>query len=241
MYGDFDIHVDLTQFRRDMSAIEREQMPFATRLALNETAKEVVEDFRSEMVRAFDRPTPWTLNAFHVKWATKTNQVATVQRKTPQRGRHYLEVQSAGGVRPQTALEKLVASRLKYGGIVRTIAPAGGARLNTYGNWSPAQRNQVLSAIKAQRDARSNTTKRSQKRAKSRSQFFVPKPGSKLSSGVFERRGKRGKLKKIVHISGSSSSYRQRVQFEKVAVRRVSMSFEKNFATAFARAMATAR
>ena len=193
------------------------------------------------MSDAFDSPTPWTLNAFFVQRASKRNLVARVRRKTPQRGRHYLETQSTGGARPQTGFEKLLSSRLKYGGIIRTVTPAKGARLNKYGNMSPGQRNQILSGVKAQRDSTANTTKESRQRNKRRAGYFVPRPGSKLSPGVYKRSPAGKKISKVLHFSDGSADYRKRFDFENSAQTVVRRKFSQNFARAMKRAIATAR
>lgn len=160
----FKIEANFRQIERMLSDMQDKQIPFAMMLAVNDTAKDAHEEIQREMKTAFRNPTPWTQRAFFVKRATKTNPVAVIRRKDAPRGRHYLGVQARGGPRPQTGLERLVSSRLKYSGIVRTITPAKGARLNKYGNMSPGQRNQILSAIKSQRDPTTNTTVRSARR-----------------------------------------------------------------------------
>lgn len=223
-----------------LNRVEKSQVSFALSVAINDTAKEAVEDIKTEMKSVFDTPVRWTLNAFFVKRGTKRKPVAVIRRKDAQRGRHYLEVQSKGGARPQTGLEKGLGSRLAYAGIVRTVTPTSKARKTKAGNWSPAQRNQVLSGIKAQRDPTANTTKASKKRNKSRAGYFVPRPGSKLSPGVYQRKSRK-KIVKILHFSDGSANYKKRLDIAKVTRTTVERRFDQNFRAALKRAVSTAR
>jgi hypothetical protein len=240
--GMFSIKADIDAAERLLSDIGRKQLPFAMAMALNDTAASALKDVQLEINRAFVRPTRWTKNAFYVRRASKKRLSATIERKTPQSGKHYLEVQVKGGRRPQTGLEKLLVSRLKYDGIVGAVTPAKGARLNSFGNWSPAQRNQALSAVKAQRDATANTTKRSAARNKSRKGYFVPRPGSKLSPGIYARTGRNGRnVTKIVNILDAMPRYSKRFRFYEVANRSARIVFVRHFSRRLKQAMATAK
>lgn len=234
------IEMDAAHIDRAMSDLVEKQMPFATALTLNDAAYDGLEEVESEIEEVFDQPTRFTKKAFFVQRASKRRLSALIERKTRAAGRHYLEVQQAGGVRPQTALEKLLVSRLKYDGPIQTVTPASGARLNKHGNWSPGQRNQVLSGIKAQRDARTNTTKASKKRQRKRAGYFVPRSGSKLSPGVYQRMA-RGKVKKILHITDASARYDKRFEFDERVERRVREVLPKHFERRLRQALATAR
>lgn len=237
----FEISADFRAAERVLSDLGRRQLPFAAMMAVNDTAKDVLQEVEREIETSFDNPTRFTRKAFFVRRANnKKNPVATVERKTPVAGKHYLVVQSRGGIRPQTGLEKLLANRLKYAGVIRTVAPASGARRNAYGNWSPGQRNQVLSAIKAQRDASSNTTSRSLKRQGGRNGYFVPREGSKLGAGVYQRMA-RGRVKKIVNFSDAAARYRQRFEFDDVALETAQSNFERHFFARLEKAIRTAK
>lgn len=237
----FSASVDIRKAVAKLNKAERDQVPFAMSLALNETAWDVVEDLKIEMAQVFDRPTRWTLNSMRVQRATKRKLSAVVLRKTPQRGRHYLEVQSKGGPRKQTGFERVLGSRLKYAGIVRTVTPASGARLNVSGNISPALRNRVMSSVKAQRDATSNTTRASRSRNKRRAEYFVPRANSKLSAGVWERSSNGKRIKKVLHFSDAVPNYKRRLDLRKVGQRTADRKFGPNFHKALNRALASAK
>lgn len=234
------IKVDTSEIERKLNDLGKKQMPFASALALNDTANDMNDAVKDEMKISFDRPTRWTMNAFFVKRATKSRLAAVLRRKDAVERRSYLETQVHGGVRPQTGLERLLSSRLKFAGIVQSAIPARGARLDKHGNWSGGQRNQVLSAIQAQRDKRSNTTAASKKRSPRRARYFVPRPGSKLSPGVYQAMA-RGKVKKVLNITDSGARYRKRFHFYEETERMARHVFAGHLSTRLLKALRTAR
>lgn len=132
--------LDLREHRKASASVGRragQQIPYALSRALNDTARDVIEAERLHMVSVFDRPTRWTLNAFRVERSSKSNLVATVERKSAVGRRFYLEVQAEGGARPQTGLERAMGYRLKYAGQIVAVTPAAGMRLTAAGNMSP--------------------------------------------------------------------------------------------------------
>ena len=126
--------------------------------------------------------------------------------------RHYLKVQELGGQRGQTGLEGLLDARLAYDGNITAVVPASSAKLDAHGNWSRGERNQALSAVQAQRDNRSNTTKGSRKRNRKRAGFFVPSADSRLSAGIW-RRDPDGSISKVLHFTRFMPTYDKRLGF----------------------------
>lgn len=233
-------HVDMDRLRRGLSDVERKQLPISTVWALNDTASDVLAHMQSRMDVVFDNPTRFAKNAFMVWRATKATLSSEVKERPSVGSRHFLKVQERGGVRPQTGLERLMNTRLSYDGDIKAVIPAAGAKLNAAGNWSPGERNKVLSAVQAQRDTRSNTTAASRSRRKSRISYFVPRSGSKLSAGVWKRDGK-GKISKILNFTTAMPAYRERLGFYDGAQDVFDAQFPVRFSEAFRKAMATAR
>lgn len=225
---------------RQLDDVQKRQIPYALSRALNDTAKDIVEAERVHMGSVFDRPTRWTLNAFYVKRSSKTKLVATVERKSAVGRRFYLEVQAEGGTRPKTGLERAMTYRLKYAGDIQAVTPASGMRMTAAGNMSPAMVQRVMSAVQVQLDAAQNTTRSSRRRAKSRAQYFVPRPGSKLSPGVWERRGKRT-LRKVMHFTSAAPRYQVRFRFDEVARDSALQTFDAHFYRWLQQALATAK
>lgn len=232
--------INMDDLERGLSNVERKQLPQAMVWALNDTAADVLDHMRGRMDRVFDRPTRFAHNAFMVWRANKSTLTAEVKERPSVSSRHFLKVQESGGARPSTGLEKLIKSRVAFEGDVQAVVPAKGARTNAFGNWSPGERNQVLSAIQAQRDSAANTSEASTKRRKGRAGYFVPRPGSNLSPGVWKRHGKK-RITKVLHFTTAMPVYRERLGFYDGAQDVYEVQFPIHFSEAFARAMATAR
>jgi len=123
--------VDLRTFRRSLDEIGRKQMPFATALALNDTAEDVEEAWELELEEKLDRPTPFTKRGIYKRRATKSRLTAEVGFKTIQAG--YLKYQMQGGVRRPKGRALLVPAKTrlnKYGNmpkgsVARTIRKPG--------------------------------------------------------------------------------------------------------------------
>lgn len=220
----FTITSNAARFEQSLTDLARRKLPFAISAALNDTAKDVNDALRDEMERVFDRPTRFTLNAFYVWRSSPRTLMAAVQLKSQQSGRHFLYVQAFGGARPKTGLERLLGSRLRYAGIINTVTPASGMRLDRYGNMSRGRLNQILSAVQSQGDARANTTAASRARNKGRSGYFAPAPGSRLSPGIWERMAS-GRIRKVLHFSDGGARYQRRLDIEQVAERVVERVF----------------
>lgn len=86
---------NLAEVQARLDDLTRQQMPYAISRALNDTANAVVKAEVAEEARVFDRPTPFTLNAFRVIPATKSNLTAVVT--TKDRQSTYLPLQATGG------------------------------------------------------------------------------------------------------------------------------------------------
>lgn len=241
----FGLKLDVTDLIKTNDEIERKQLPIATAWALNDTAKDCLEHVQNRMEVVFDQPTRFTKNAFHIVYAKKSKPEAKVQERHSVGKKHYLKVQEHGGRRPKTGLERMLTSSLAYDGVLTAVAPAKGAKLNKFGNWSPGQRNQAVSAIKGWRETgyTANATKQSKSRNRSRAAYFVPKSSSRLSAGIYKRtgKGKREKIVKVANFLDSLPSYSERLGFYDGVDEVFDRQFAPNFRRAFKRAMDTRR
>lgn len=232
---------NIQEIERALDEIAKSQVPQATAWALNDTAYDGLKALQEEMVKVFDRPVRFTLNAFMVWRADKRTLKAVVKERPDVGPRHYLKVQGTGGTRPSTGVEGLL--RARYGGDIVTAIPAGGAKRDAHGNWSPGERQQALSGIGAQRDARSNTTAASSKRsrAKKRAEYFVPKPGSNLSPGIYRRERGSGDLEKVLTFSSKPATYSKRIDYHEVVQRKTREVYASHFDAALKKAIRTAK
>lgn len=232
------IQLDDKLLGRQLTNLERVQMPFAAARALNDTAADALKHIQDRMGVVFDRPTRFTKNALMVKRATKTVLEAEVKERPSAGRRHFLKVQEAGGARPQTALERLLSERVAFAGIIAAAVPASGARLDGFGNWSIGERNQAVSSIGAQRDTRSNTTEASRKRNKKRATYFVPQAG--LAPGIWKRTAG-GDLSKVLTFTTSMPRYTPRLGFYDGVEEVWRASLPDHLRRRLAEAVATAR
>ncbi|WP_339113272.1 hypothetical protein [Thioclava sp. GXIMD2076] len=202
--------LDTSGFTTALDTLAKRDVVIASTWALNDTAEEARAHVAERMTVVFDRPTRFTQNAFRVRKARSSDLEAAVEERATIGRRHYLKVQEEGGPRGQTGFEKLLSQNLAFEGIIQSVIPAEGARLDAYGNWSTGERNQVLSALNAQRDRAANATKASRKRKPKRARYFVPKAG--LTQDIYKR-GPSGIAERVAILSDKVPVYQKRLGF----------------------------
>ena len=111
----FNVKGDLKPITKHLNRMQKKQMPFAAATAINDTLKQVVKAEQMQIVKRLDRPTPFTVKAFKIKWAKKHALHGEVVIKPAQW--KYLKYQIEGGTRTG-----------KIG------VPTTNAKLNKYGN-----------------------------------------------------------------------------------------------------------
>lgn len=181
---------------RELTELERRQLPWAAIQAANRTAWQVREEWAKQMPRVFDRPTRLTLNAVVFDRATRNRPQAHVSvRDYAHKGTppaRYLEPQVAGGGRRHKSFEK----RLIAAGLLppdQFAVPGQGAKLDAHGNIPGRTITAVLSAMQAQFDPLQNRTEASTKRRRSKRRrrggeyFAIKAPRGRLQPGVYER------------------------------------------------------
>jgi len=228
---------------RRLNNVFARQIPFATALGLTRTAQKIREAERAEAQRVFDRPTPFTLNAFRVVPATKETQVAEVRYRDPAiwARRHYLETQTHGGTRGMTGLERRLRFDLREVGAFEAIIPTSLAAKDAYGNWSAGERNRVLSALNAQLDPLSNSTDRSKRRGGKWKRFEYKLGRVGAANNVAILRTRNGFADPIALFVRKRPQYRPRFEFYEVGARTFNAVYPAEFEAAMTRALATAR
>lgn len=241
-----DIRADISDAIKDLTRLEREQVPFATAVALTRTAKNAEALLKAEMARVFDRPTPFTLNSIYTKPATKRDLTASVEVKdfagkadAPIR---WLAPQIYGGPRRKKRFEQLLTSR----GVLPAgmyAVPGSAARFDRYGNMSRGQITQILSALGASRDDGQNRTAKSRKRKGARlSVYFALKERrGRLPPGVYERIGFAfGSAVRPVLVFTRAPVYRKRLRFFEITQDTVRTEFPRQFVLALNQALGSA-
>lgn len=121
------IESELKRFEKDLTEIEKKQIPFATSVALNNTAVEAQKEAQRQMGKRLDRPTPFTKKGVRVKRSSKRNLQASVFIQDIQA--EYLKYAIDGGTRKPKG---------------RAIPVPQQIRLNKYGNMP---RNKIRSLL----------------------------------------------------------------------------------------------
>lgn len=226
---ELELQADLLPALRRLQNFQRD-IPFVVASSLTKTAVRVKPAIRKEMVRAFDRPTPYTLNSIFVKPALKKdeNPTARVWLKDSQSAAldtrqftggtpaaEYLWPQIAGGGRQLKRFEY----RLRNSGYLPPgmfVVPGPGAKLDRYGNADNGQLVAVLSKLGTIREAiaaQSNRRKRNVKYANA--MYFVSRGDRGLRRGIWQRL--EGRKVVCVYRFVDSVTYRSRFEFARVA------------------------
>lgn len=217
--------------------IAKSQLPYATAVALTRTAVDVRRAEQTEMRQVFDRPTPFSINAFEVTPATKSHLVAEVGQKfatATSKPKNWFEPQVFGGRRLAKGFESL----LKAVGALppgRIAVPGRDATLDAYGNMSRGQIVQVLADLKASRETVYNMTEHSRRRNKRPRHFLIYMKGVRL---VVRREGK---VLKTIMAFVTDAQYAARFDFFAVGEKTASVRFDDHFDKALEMAIRTAK
>jgi hypothetical protein len=218
---------DLDQLKAKVERVYRDQIPFATSLAINATARKAKDKMPGVLERLLDRPKPFTTRSgFFVTNSSKTNLSATVGLKDKQA--EYLAPLLAGQVR------KIKASEQKFLG--RYFVPTKNAPVDGYGNVSKTNLLAILRAATAT-DAE----------WKGKRIVVLAKPAGRLPAGVYAANKRRGTktatrgLTALLLFVGRAPSYRRRIRLADEINQVVRAEFATDFAAAMARAAGSAR
>jgi hypothetical protein len=230
------------------------QARYAAAVALTRTAQDVRDAERKEMVRAFDRPTPYTLNSLFLKPAKVADLIAQVWIKDDRAGSgipatRYLLPNIEGGLRSIKRFEKALqlAGAMPAGWFA---VPGLGARIDSYGNVSAGQIIQILSQLRItltagyNRNVSTDPKKRAAAQRRAGGQYFaLPQGRGRLVPGIYQARdfafGRAAP--KPVFIFVRSITYKRRFRFYEVAQAVVDQRFGGHFAEEFSKALRSAR
>jgi hypothetical protein len=226
----------------------QKQVRFATAVALTRSAVAVAKDAEAMIPTTFDRPKPYTVKGTYTKRATPASLEAVVGIKDKIAG--YLAPNiGKNGKLPRTY--KNSERMLRAAGILpegRYTVPGKEARLDEYGNMSRGQIVQILSYFRTfgntqTNSKRMNMTDKGRARLASRAQdyFVVPIADRDLGiyPGIWQRRGRTDIVPVLMFVS--RPQYRAIYDFYGEAERKLQSIFDKEFRTALADALRTAR
>lgn len=247
------------------SDIQRRQLPYAHTIALNKTAEYSRRAVIAEFRRKFDRPKPSTVSEksgpLRIQYAKKERyptdfsevRVKDYKQVKGDPAIVYLSHNIHGGRRAEKRSEAL----LRRVGVLLPgyyVVPADSAVYDAYGNISPGQIQQILSAVGAQRDSLANfkgrTLKaayRNQRRMRAASAtYFVAyrnRPKTKhLAEGIWQRYGKsEWEVRPVLLFVKGAPRYKKRIRWEEIGSSVGRMRFPIEFHLAMRYAIATAK
>ncbi|WP_424138177.1 hypothetical protein [Roseomonas chloroacetimidivorans] len=253
-----DIRADIREVSRGLDALAKKQIPFATRLALNASARQAKVDLQAKMRSVFDEPVPFTLNSVAIRPAGRDRLTAEVgfrdfAPKGVPAGR-YLRPEVEGGARVAKSTER----RLRAAGIVPGngfLVPGPGAQIDRHGNVRTGQIVKMLSSLQALGGSGFNGNANSRRRSRGSrrgQEYFAIIPGQKqglggrgggLKPGIYQRFrfGFGQAVKPVFLITEATPTYAARFQFFAVATQSMKASFPREMRAALAKAIRTAR
>mgnify|MGYP003599001824 CR=1 FL=1 len=210
-------------------------IPYAASIAMTRSAQAAQKEVRAEMLRVFDRPTPYTLNSMYIEPASITKLEARIAVKNQPgsgvRPENFLYPEVDGGGRKAKGFESAMrgAGFLKPG---MFIMPGKETKLDQYGNVSGSNIRSVMALL-------ANTRGTSGK--KLRNSLFVGKPaGGTRPDGIWRREGKR--LRPLFIFTSRAPHYAARLDFtgvvQSVVLKRFSDEFYKSVTTILSKARA---
>lgn len=233
--------IQVAEFVRSLSDIERRKLPSVTVRALNVSAFEVRDEWAREIPQVFDDPTSITLRSPLYRKATPQRMHAEVFIRdevlsgTPPS--EYLKPQAFGGPRQQKRSE---AALSRYTGFPPYFVPARGAPLDAYGNLRRGLIQRILSQLQATHDPAQRETeakrgrrlRRQQRRGGGGHYFTVPVARGALKRGVVYERivsGFGSAVRPILIGVESPPQYRVRFDAFALAQRIFVQRFRVNF------------
>ena len=228
-----EVKAETKKLTKYLKNAQKKQIPFATMLALNDTAFDARSYVQKSLPRRFDRPTPAMVRSVQVEKAKKKNLTATVgfiglgfkRSKWEETPAEIMKRHILGGVRRAKGKQLRIPSEPKGTGI----------KLNKYGN---------IAGKKA----------KIAKMIGNKDQFFEGIPKGDFSSndrGIWERtpaNSKRVHNKK--HIASGKiiqriayepfTRYKATYPFDKIVRLAVNKNYKKRFDSALKKALATA-
>jgi hypothetical protein len=240
---------DVKAVERFLTRLEREQVPFASALALTRTAQHIQKKtIPAVLPRVFDRPTPFTRRGFYVIPAKKKDPSpeAIVQIKdgvTRQPGRggkigtpafNYLKPQIAGGRRRHKGHERKL-QRLGILGRDEYTVPGENMRMNRYGNLTGATYAKILADVQGNVGISEGFGQATTKRGKKR-YFYDP---NLRPRGIYLRTSRRRLIVALLFVK--ETAYPTRFDFEGISARVARKRFLVEFRKALSYALRTRR
>ena len=222
------IDQDLSKATAWTKAIQK-QLPFATSVAINNSAFDARKALNSGTKGAFNAPVKFTQTAFLVQKSKKRELIALVyaqDKKGKDRAR-YLRFGIQGGQRPQKGMEVFFERGVPNDGTIPSGAffmPTSLVKTNASGNVTKATLAKITKGING----------------KPNGGYFIgtPKGGSR-SPGIYRR--SKGKLQPYFIATTDKPDYSPRFNIEIIGGKVIERKFNTHFNAALAKALSTAK
>jgi|TARA_R100000084_G_scaffold70281_1_gene31153 hypothetical protein len=244
---------DVNPMLKKVDMIKQVQIPFASSLALNNLAKEVRDNYRSEMKQRFRNPVPFTLNGMYIKASTKSNLYVEVGLKEfAPKGNpssKYLLPQIQGGKPYMTRFQKALEHKgILAPGEIAIPTQSDYLRRNQYGNVMPSQYTEILYSLQAFRDSSAFTYRRQAKRVRAARQYkarttaaFRNDRGGRYFPGIYlEDEMARQTIDSALFWITRKRDLRPKFPFIPLGAAYAQNNWNRNFGQALAKAIATA-
>ena len=229
------------RLNKKLNNLVASQIPWASVLSLNDTGKALVGRNKTNMKKRFNKPVPYTLNAFYFTRASKKNLSITFQRKEKPSGKHYLEVQEKGGLRPRKGVETSLNFKIPYSGDIQALLPTH--RTKGSGNdIKMSEVNKVIAGLRNKnpqplfKDTKSKKTGKTTRRYTTRYWIGYKEETGHKTDGIYRTVGKGQRLEKMFHILERRVKYQPRLKFyegtKAFATRHFKSKMKKNLVKA---------
>lgn len=231
---------DMARAQATLTRLDRKQIPFAGSQAVNRLARQAIDDLKTEMKTVFDRPTPFTLNAFMWTKANRRDPSAEIRARdfagkgTP--GWKYLTPEVFGGSRRMKRFERALEAKFGAGFTV----PGSGAALNQYGNISQADINKILSALGAFPETGYLANRRAKGARRGQGTYFLAHGRDGQLLGIYKVVGS-GQVEPVLIFPKRAPSYRKRFPYQETVADSFAKHREQFFSEALAAAIATSK
>lgn len=252
------VKVDTKDLQNQIKTIATGQIPFATSLAINRTAKKVKANLEHEIIDVFDNPTPYIKKSVAISYSDKANLRARVWLKDEAHKGNppnkILAAEITGGERRLKRFEKALRA---VGAIPNGYFLVLGEKApkDVYGNVSPGFIVRILSYFRAFPEAgyKANITDEGKKKlAKGNKKaagasYYVGYAGNGSQLGIWRRNHTSslyaGPVRPVepMFILVPTVNYKPIFDFEFVANNTIKKEYDNEFKNAFTYANATAK
>jgi hypothetical protein len=241
---DLKLDIDSVAVAREVSDIQRKQIPFALLLAQTRLAKDHIKPGIAEVMgKRLDRPTPTTMRSLFAQAATRSRGARVWFKDAWTTGvpaDTYLQQAVQGGPRPHKRFERsLIAQGLMKAG---QFAVPNSELLNQYGNVSRGTMTRILSGLGAAEGKRGHqanaTDSKRSKRKGNAERYFVGTLGD--DTGVWERKPRKQVAPVFLYTKGAPH-YRVILPFFKIGENIAKAHGQAELADALREAILTAK